>query len=388
MTGHVRRRGERSWELKYDVATDASGRRKTRYASFKGTKKDAEIELAKLVTAAAQGEQVDPSKITVSEFLDRWERDWATSNVSPKTLERYVELMRMHVRPRIGAVRLQRLRHDDLSELYATLMREGRGGGGIKPPRGLAARTVGHVHRVLHGVLARAVGWSVVQKNVASRVTPPRVSDHEVEILTADQVHAVLKTARGKPIFQVAALALATGMRRGELLATRWQDIDLIGGKITVARSLEQTKAGLRFKLPKTKRGRRTISLPLSAVAELRSYKRAQQEQRLALGGGKLPDASLLFCDIEGQPRRPNAVTKDWERVARAAGVGFANLHTLRHTHASHLIANGVDILTISRRLGHSTPTITLSIYGHLMPQTDDRAAQVMDASFLAARSE
>lgn len=383
MTGHVRRRGERSWELKYDVGTDASGGRKTRYASFKGTKKDAEIELAKLVTAAAQGEQVDPSKITVSEFLDRWERDWAASNVSPKTLERYVELMRMHVRPRIGAVRLQRLRHDDLAELYATLMREGRGESG-----GLAARTVGHVHRVVHGVLTRAVDWSVLQKNVASRLKPPRVPDHEVQILTADQVHAVLKTARGKPIFQIAALALATGMRRGELLAVRWQDIDLNTGKITVARSLEQTKAGLRFKLPKTKRGRRTISLPMSAVAELRSYKRAQQEQRLALGGGKLPDGSLLFCDIEGEPRRPNAVTKDWERVARAAGVGFANLHTLRHTHASHLIANGLDILTISRRLGHSTPTITLATYGHLFPQTDDRAAQIMDASFLAARSE
>jgi integrase len=383
MTGHVRRRGERSWELKYDIGSDAGGRRKTRYASFKGTKRDAEIELAKLVSAAAQGEQVDPSKITVSEFLDRWERDWAASNVSPKTLERYVELMRMHVRPRIGAVRLQRLRHDDLAELYATLMREGRGQSG-----GLAARTVGHVHRVLHGVLSRAVDWSVLQRNVASRLKPPRVPDHEVQILTADQVHTVLKTARGKSIFQIAALALATGMRRGELLAVRWQDIDLNAGKITVARSLEQTKAGLRFKLPKTKRGRRTISLPMSAVAELRSFKRAQQEQRLALGGGKLPDGSLLFCDIEGQPRRPNAVTKDWERIARAAGVGFANLHTLRHTHASHLIANGLDILTISRRLGHSTPTITLATYGHLFPQTDDRAAQIMDASFLAARSE
>jgi integrase len=384
MTGHVRRRGERSWELKYDVGADATGRRKTRYASFKGTKRDAEIELAKLVTASAQGEQVDPSKVTVAEFLDRWERDWATSNVSPKTLERYIELMRMHVRPRIGAVRLQKLKLADLSELYATLQREGRG-----PKRGLAARTVGHVHRVLHGALARAVDWGVVQQNVASRVTPPRVPDQEVEILTADQVHAVLKTARGKPIFQIAALALASGMRRGELLATRWQDIDLDAAKITIARSLEQTKAGgLRFKLPKTKHGRRTISLPLSAVTELKVHRRAQQELRLALGGGKLPTSALLFADIDGQPRKPNAVTKDWERIATAAGVAFANLHTLRHTHASHLIANGLDVLTISRRLGHSTPTITLAIYGHLFPQTDDRAAQIMEAAFLAAGTD
>jgi integrase len=203
------------------------------------------------------------------------------------------------------------------------------------------------------------------------------------------QVHAVLKTARGKPIFQIAALALATGMRRGELLATRWQDIDLDTAKITIARSLEQTKAGgLRFKLPKTKHGRRTISLPLSAVTELRAHRRAQQELRLAIGGGKLPSSALLFADIDGQPRKPNAVTKDWERIAGAAQVAFANLHTLRHTHASHLIANGLDVLTISRRLGHSSPTITLAIYGHLFPQTDDRAAQIMEAAFLAAGTD
>lgn len=384
MTGHVRRRGERSWELKYDVGADAStGRRKTRYASFKGTKRDAEIELAKLVAAASKGETVDPSKITVAEFLDRWERDWATGNVSPKTLERYSELMRMHVRPRIGVRRLQKLRMVDLNDLYATLQRDGRGAAG-----GLAARTVGHVHRVLHGALARAVDWGLVQQNVASRVTPPRVPDQEVEILTADQVHAVLKTARGKPIYRIATLALATGMRRGELLAARWQDVDLDAAKITVARSLEQTKSGLRFKLPKTKHGRRTISLPFSTVTELRAHRLVQQEQRLAIGGGKLPASALLFADINGEPRKPNAVTKDWERIAKAAGLGFANLHTLRHTHASHLIANGLDVLTISRRLGHSTPTITLAVYGHLFPQTDDRAAQIMEAAFLAARTD
>jgi integrase len=106
------------------------------------------------------------------------------------------------------------------------------------------------------------------------------------------------------------------------------------------------------------------------------------------LRDGKLPASALLFADINGEPRKPNAVTKDWERIARAASLGFANLHTLRHTHASHLIANGLDVLTISRRLGHSTPTITLAVYGHLFPQTDDRAAQIMEAASLAARTD
>lgn len=369
MTGHVRRRGARSWELKYDVGRDAGGRRITRYAAFKGTKREAEVELAKKVAAAANGEDIDPSRITVEHFLDRWDRQWCATSVGPKTRERYNELLRLHVRPTLGGVRLQRLRAGQLSELYAALSAR------LKP------RTVGHVHRVLHGALERAVDWGIVPNNVAARITPPKVEHQELVILTAAQVKKVLELAAGKSIRPLAALALASGLRRGELLALRWKDLDLDAHRLTVARSLEQTKAGLRFKTPKTAHGRRTISIPASTVAEMRAHWTDQQQTRLALGAGKAPPEALVFCDVNGEPRRPNAVTKEWERAATVAGVGFASLHSLRHTHASHLIAAGVDILTISRRLGHASPTITLSVYGHLMPNTDDRAAQVMEAA-------
>jgi integrase len=379
MTGHVRRRGERSWELKFDAGSDpGTGRRITRYSSFRGTKREAEVQLAKLVAGAANGDQVDLSKLTVNEFLDRWERDWCACNVSPKTSERYGELLRLHVRPTLGSLKIQKLRPVHLSGLYSTLLRDSK----------LAARTVGHVHRALHRALGHATGWDIVHHNIAARVVPPRVAHQEMAILTPAQVKVVLETARGRAIFPIATLALATGMRRGELLALRWQDIDLDRAKITVARSLEQTKAGLRFKEPKTAHGRRTISLPATAIIEVRTHWRAQQQQRLALGAGKSPAEALVFADLNGEPRLPNAITKEWERTARAAGMAFATLHSLRHTHASHLIAAGLDILTISRRMGHGSPTITLSVYGHLFPQTDDRAAQIMEAAFTAARTD
>jgi integrase len=369
MTGHVRRRGERSWELKFDLGTDpATGRRRIRYASFKGTKRDAEIELAKLVAAAAKGEQVDVSKSTLSEFLDRWERDWCGTNVSPKTSERYRELLRLHVRPHIGAVRIQKLRATNLTELYGKLA-----------PR-LAPRTIGHVHRVIFQALSHAVNWDVISSNVAARVTPPRVAQEEIEILTASAIKAILDKSRGRPIYQIATLALATGMRRGELLALRWQDLDLDAGRITVARSLEQTATGLRFKEPKTRHGRRTFGLPPSAVDELRQHWKAQQELRLALGAGKAPPSALVFSDVNGNPRRPDVISQTWRKTAKAAKVR-ATFHSLRHTHASHLIAAGLDVLTISRRLGHASPTITLSVYGHLFPQSDDRAAQAIEAA-------
>jgi integrase len=375
MTGHVRRRGARSWELKFDAGTNAAGKRKTRYLSFKGTKREAEIELAKQITAAAAGESVDPTRMTVAEFLDRWERDWCVSNVSPKTAERYSELLRLHVRPHVGSIRVQKLRPVHLTELYGSLATK------------LAPRTIGHAHRVLHQALSHAVDWAIVATNVAARVSGPRVEQEEIEILAANEMRAILDKARGRPIYQIASLALATGMRRGEVLALRWQDVDMDRGRVTVARSLEQTKAGLRFKEPKTRYGRRTITLPPSAVADLRGHWKEQQELHLALGAGKIPPDALVFCGIGGEPRKPNAVTKEWQRTAGMAKVE-ATFHSLRHTHASHLIAAGVDILTISRRLGHSSPTITLTVYGHLFPQTDDRAAVAIEAAMAAARTE
>ena len=153
--------------------------------------------------------------------------------------------------------------------------------------------------------------------------------------------------------------------------------------RLTIERSLEQTAAyGIRVKGPKTKHGRRTISLPGHLVAELRNHWRAQQEQRLGMGLGKASDSAPVFSGADGGHLSPDAITKAWRVAMAAIGISRVTLHSLRHTHASMLIASGVDILTISRRLGHGSPTITLGVYGHLIHGGDDRAAQIMYAAF------
>ncbi len=375
--GHGRRRGARSWEIKFEVGRDPqTGGRKTAYRSFKGTKREAEAELAKLVVAAAVGTSVDPSRITVAEFVEQWLRDWAAGNVSPKSAERYGELLRRHVAVRIGALRLQQVRPGTLAELYAGLLRDGRDDGA-----GLAARTVGHVHRVLHRALGHAVAWGLMATNPTAAVDPPKVPEAELSILRADEVRSVLSALRGRSIYSIASLALATGMRRGELLALRWSDVDLQRALLRVERSLETTRAGLRFKPPKTRQGRRTITLPSTAVAELRTIWREMVEARLALGQGKPEPDALVFATFEGEPRHPDTVTRAWINAMKAIGRPGVSLHSLRHSHASSLIAAGLDVLTISRRLGHGSAAITLAVYGHLFSNTDDRAAQAIEAA-------
>lgn len=379
MTGHIRKRGATSWELKFEIGPDpTSGKRRTRTQNFRGTKKEAQVKLAELVTEHARGNLVDLTKTTVAQFIERWLRDWAESHVSEKTRERYAELLRNHIVARIGDVQIQKLRPVHLNEVYGKMLRGADG----RPA--LAARTVGHTHRALHRALGHALRWGVVSSNVAELVSPPRVEAKELEILDPEKVQLVLRGLRGRSIYPVCVLALATGMRRGELLALRWCDVDLDGGALQVEQSLEQTKRhGLRFKSPKTKHGRRRITLPPSAVAELRTHRAAQQEARLRLGLGKAPADALVFPKWDFTPRSPNSLTKEWhDAVTRTEGVPKVSLHSLRHTHASHLIAAGLDVLAISRRLGHGSPTITLSVYGHLFPNADDRAASAIETAF------
>jgi integrase len=195
------------------------------------------------------------------------------------------------------------------------------------------------------------------------------------------QIKAVLRALRGRPIYPVALIALATGMRRGELAALRWGDVDLNAGKVRIEWSLEQTNAGLSFKAPKTKAGRRAVSIPPSIVAEMRNHWLEQQEQRLAFGLGKGGADDLVFARPDASPWPPDSLTTAWAKTIAALKLPKLTLHGLRHTHVSQLIASGLDVVTVSRRIGHSSPTVTLAVYAHLFGNPDERAAATVETA-------
>ena len=373
MKGHIRERSPGHWAIILDVP-DNGGKRRRKWHSFKGTKREAQVESARLIAEMKSGAYVERHRQSLNEFLDRW-HDWVTTNLSPKTCERYFDLLRLHVRPHLGVKPIQTIRPEDLNRLYTDLHQK------------LAPRTIRHVHRVLHRAFGHAVRWGVVKRSIIGLVDVPKVPMAEAAALQLTEIPKMLSALRGKPLYPIAVVALGTGMRRGELLALRWQDIDLDGGSLRVERSLEQTRAGLRFKAPKSARSRRTISLSPAVVSELRGIWRAQQEQRLALGLGKAPPDGLVFATWDGGPKRPDNLSGDFGTAMKALGMPHISLHSLRHTHASQLIAAGMDVLTISRRLGHGSAAITLNVYGHLLtPQ--DRAADITQAMLMNAGVE
>jgi integrase len=368
--------------LKYDVGTDPlSGKRRSRFVSFKGTKKAAKIELARLITEHAAGNSVDPSKATVGEFLTAWLNDWAKQNVSPQTFQQYEMIVRRYLVPRIGNMPIQKLRPQHLQSLYAGL---GRDGGVNGAP--LSARTIAHVHKVLRRALGLAQTWSTISSSPAMTVSPPPVPHSEVQILTEEQIAVLLKATEGQELRPLITFLLGTGARRAEALALTWKDVDLDRGVVTISASLEQIRADqIRRKEPKTRAGRRLVTLSPWLIAELRAHKVRQQEQRLALGLGRMPDDYPVFALWDGSWRTPNSVTMAWGRLADELGFPAVTLHALRHTHVSQLIASGTDVLTVSRRIGHANPAITLKVYSHLFGNTDQAAADAAEAMFRKA---
>ncbi len=377
MAGHIEKRGKLSWSVVIDLGRNPeTGRRRQLWRSVKGTRREAETLLVRLLHERDSGIEPLPERLSVADYLRRWLEGYARPAVAPKTLRSYEQIIRLHLVPRLGAIRLSQLRPLHIETAYS----------GIRAA-GLAPRTVLYCHRVLSQALERAVRWQLLARNPARAVEAPRFPRTEVRALDADGVRRVLDVAERTPLGALVHVAVMTGLRQGELLGLCWSDVDLERGVAHVRQVCQWLSGiGFFFREPKTHRSARPVALTPSTVARFHRHRRAQLESRLALGSA-YRDGGLVFTTGIGTPIEPSNLRRVWLRIVAAAGVGPLRFHDLRHSHASLLLREGIHPKVVSERLGHATVGITLDTYSHVLPGLQAQAATVLDR-VLAERPE
>lgn len=383
MKGHIRKRGRSSWALKIELPRDpVTGKRRTKWHTVRGTKRQAEKELNRLLHEVNTGQYSEAPRMSVAEYLKHWLETYARHNVSGKTFERYEQIVRTHLVPGLGSLKLVQLAPMHVQEHLAKSLAHGRvdGKGGLSP------QSVKHHYRLLSQAFRQAVRWQLLARNPCLSVDPPRVPRREMAILDHQQTAQLLKAAEARPEYIAILLALTTGIRRGEILALRWSDVDLDGRTLAVRQTLEQTRGGLNFKQPKTPRSRRTISLPNITVEALRRHRVEQAEERLRLGPIYM-DNDLVNARPDGLPMNPHGLTYTFSELAKRNGLSV-RFHDLRHSHISHLLAAGVHPKIASERAGHASVSITMDVYSHLMPGLQQDAADRVDAALRRALKE
>jgi integrase len=334
---------------------DANGRK--RYITSKTkTKTEMKAALRKLLEDRDKGIAYDSENLTVGGYLDRW-LEAVKGSVRNRTWQRHEEVVRLHLKPNIGGVKLDKLNALQVQSLYRQRLNSG-----------LSARSVEIIHATLHKALKQAVRWSLIPRNITEAVTPPRPVKQEIQPLSQDQMKALLEAAHGDKLYAFWVLACTTGMRNGELLALKWSDISPDTGTLQVRR----TVFNVQINAPKTSAGRRTIRLSKLALSALRQHRINAAKQRIS---------EWVFSSTAGTTLSVHNVhNRSWKPLLKRAGLpSSTRMHDLRHSAATLLLTQGVPVKVVSEMLGHADVSITLSIYAHVLPDMQSTAADSMD---------
>jgi integrase len=371
------KKGKPTFGYSFFAGRKENGSRDQRVKRGFATQKLAEDALREAIAEHQKTPAVERTMPTFAEFFARWHREYAVLHCAPKTAERYQELG--HIASRyFGDIPLNRLDTMQLQQAFNDLLAHG-GRKTKEHPQGrpLSPKTVVHVASVVQKCLELAIDWSIIERNPMVKVRKPKLVKKKPRVLDAQATVTLLDTIRDRRIYPVVVLAVATGMRRGELLALEWSDIDWDAGIVEVSKSLEETKQGLRIKSTKSGKERR-FALPKSTLRVLADH-REQQAEEHKLYGTDYQYRHLIFGREDGGGYySPNAMGTRIGNAMRQAGIP-ASLHALRHSHASQLLSNGAPITVVSERLGHASPQITLSIYSHALPMDNQAAAALWD---------
>jgi integrase len=330
------------------------------------TRAEAARKLARALSDRENGLTFDAGKMTLGEYLERWLTDSVRGTVRTSTFERHEQIVRAHVNPALGRIRLKNLTPPHVRGLIAE-----------KLESGLAPATVRKIHSTFHKALSGAVSDGLIPRNAAD-VKAPRPTPKEMRPLSEVEARTFLEATRGDPFEALYVLALTTGLRRGELLGLRWDDVDLERGTLRVGRALVREGGRHRVGETKTRRGRRQVNLTPRTVKALRTHRKRQLEEKLRLVG-LYEDSGLIFTTQTGTPVNPeNLVKRSFKPLLREANLPDIRFHDLRHTCATLLLGRGVHPKLVQELLGHATIAMTLDTYSHYLPSMGDQAASAM----------
>ena len=397
MAGSIEKRGKNSYRLTVAEGFDLNGKPMIHRKTVHGTKKDAEVELAKFVTEVQNGLVVDGKSLRFSEFTEIWKRDYGSKELAPTTYKRYCRMLETRLLPYFGHFYINKIRPTDIMKFYDLLEKDTQlvrksGNNGAKTKKPLSGKTILEHHRLLRAMLHKAVYWQLIVANPAERVQAPKARKPKRRSYDDEQTKILLENLERLSIeetkYKVAIiLTVFTGVRLGELMGLEWQDVDFKNGIISINRSSQYlSDMGVFTKTPKTESSIREIAIPEFIISLLEEYKLWYEDQK-SIYGELWTNSDRLFVQADGKPMHPSSISKWFVRYVSTIGLPVINFHGLRHTNASLLVAQNVDIAVVSARLGHAQISTTLDFYVHPLLSHNRKAGYALENLLLPTRS-
>ena len=397
MAGSIEKRGKNSYRLTVSEGFDLNGRPMIHRKTIHGTKKEAEVELAKFVTEVQNGLVIDGKSLKFAEFVDVWKRDYGSKELAPSTYKRYCRMLETRLLPYFGHLYINKIKPTDIMKFYDLLEKDTqlvrkKGNNGSKTKKPLSGKTILEHHRLLRAMLHKAVYWQLIVANPAERVQPPKARKPKRKSYDDEQTKILLENLELLPSedakYKVAIiLTVFTGVRLGELMGLEWQDVDFKNGILSINRSSQYlADMGVFTKVPKTESSIREIAIPEFIISLLEEYKLWYEEQK-SIYGELWTNSDRLFVQADGKPMHPSTISKWFVRYVAQIGLPVINFHGLRHTNASLLVAQNIDIAIISARLGHAQISTTLNFYVHPLLSHNRKAGYALENLLLPTRS-
>lgn len=397
MAGSIEKRGKNSYRLTVSEGFDLNGKPMIHRKTVHGTKKDAEVELAKFVTEVQNGLVIDGKSLKFSEFTEIWKRDYGSKELAPSTYKRYCRMLETRLLPYFGHFYINKIKPTDIMKFYDLLEKDTqlvrkKGNNGSKTKKPLSGKTILEHHRLLRAMLHKAVYWQLIVANPAERVQPPKARKPKRRSYDDEQTKILLENlellSSVDTKYKVAIiLTVFTGVRLGELMGLEWQDVDFKNGIISINRSSQYlADMGVFTKVPKTESSIREIAIPKFIVSLLEEYKLWYEEQK-SIYDELWTNSDRLFVQADGKPMHPSTISKWFVKYVGQIGLPVINFHGLRHTNASLLVAQNIDIAVISARLGHAQISTTLDFYVHPLLSHNRKAGYALENLLLPTRS-